>query len=318
MTKQSTGLGVAPRPRPVTWLHHHRQAASGSLHRAMSLPVATLLTWLAVGITLALPASLLVILNNIEAATENLSSPARFSVLLDTNASLDDANRLSQRIAARMDVADVALVDRDQALAGFAADTGLESLLSSLLENPLPHTILVNPRDDLNAEELVGLTRALESFGGVGEVVFDTLWQSRLASAVQLGRRLVFGIGLLMVLGAILILANTIRLAIEARRDEIVVIKLIGGGDAYARRPFLYTGLWSGMGGGLLGAAMTGLFFLYLSTPVDQLMQLYNSDQVFSGLGLMGVLAMMLFGGAIGLFSAWQAASVQLRELEPR
>ena len=284
----------------------------------MSLPVATLLTWLAVGITLALPASLLVILNNIEAATQNLSSPARFSVLLDTNASLDDANRLSQRIAARMDVADVVLVDRDQALAGFAADTGLQSLLSSLLENPLPHTILVNPRDDLNAEELVGLTRALESFGGVGEVVFDTLWQSRLASAVQLGRRLVLGIGLLMVLGAILILANTIRLAIEARRDEIVVIKLIGGGDAYARRPFLYTGLWSGMGGGLLGATMTGLFFLYLSTPVDQLMQLYNSDQVFSGLGLMGVLAMMLFGGAIGLFSAWQAASVQLRQLEPR
>ena len=318
MNKQGGGLGVAPRPRPVTWLHHHGQAASDSLRRAMALPVATLLTWLAVGITLALPASLLVILNNIESVTQNLNSPARFSVLLDMDISLDEANRLSQRVAARMDVIDVVLVDRDQALAGFAADAGLEGLLAALVDNPLPHTILVNPRNDLNAEELVGLTRALESFGGVGEVVFDTLWQSRLASAVQLGRRLVFGVGLLMVLGAILILANTIRLAIEARRDEIIVIKLIGGGDAYARRPFLYTGLWSGMGGGLLGAAMVGLFLLYLSPPIDQLMQLYDSNQVFHGLGVTGILAMMLFGGGIGLCSAWQAASVQLREMEPR
>ena len=54
-----------------------------------------------------------------------------------------------------------------------------------------------------------------------------------------------------MVIGAILILGNTLRLAIEARRAEIVVIKLIGGGDAFVRRPFLYMGLWCGVGGGV-------------------------------------------------------------------
>jgi len=312
------GLGVGPRPRPVTWLHHHRQAASGSLHRAISLPLATGLTWLVVGIALALPASLLVILQNLEAATADLHSPARFSVLLDEAVSQDQADRISQRIEARLDVVDVIFVDRERALAAFAADTGLTGLLDSLVDNPLPHTVLVNPRGDLGSAELAGLARALEGFEGVDEVVFDTLWQARLLGALQLGRRLVVGIGLLMVLGAVLILANTIRLAIEARRDEIVVIKLIGGGDAYARRPFLYTGLWCGIGGGLLGAAMSGLFFVYLSTPVDQLMQLYDSNRAFEGLGFMGVLNMMLFGGSIGLLSAWQAAAVQLRQMEPR
>ncbi len=282
------------------------------------MPVATLLTWLVVGIVLALPASLLVILQNLEAATQDMHSPARFSVLLSADATIDKAALVSQRIGARMDVADVVFVDKEQALAGFAADTGLEGLLASLAENPLPHTVLVNPRDDLGSEELAVLARALDSFDGVDEVVFDTLWQARLMGALQSGRRLVFGIGLLMVMGAVLILANTIRLAIEARRDEIVVIKLIGGGDAYARRPFLYTGLWSGLGGGLMGAAMAGLFFLYLSAPVDQLLQLYHSDRSFSGLGVIGVLTMMLFGGGIGLLSAWQAAAVQLKNLEPR
>ena len=96
------------------------------------------------------------------------------------------------------------------------------------------------------------------------------------------------------------------------------MIKLIGANNAYARRPFLYTGLWSGFGGGLLGAIMVGVFFIYLSEPVNQLLQLYNSDRRFTGLGIMGVLNMMFLGGTLGLLSAWHAATSQLRELEPR
>jgi cell division transport system permease protein len=247
-----------------------------------------------------------------------MRSPARFSILLEGNVSLTDAQDVSNRIQSRVDVRDVTLIPQDQALARFAADTGLVGLLDSIPENPLPHTLLVNPLDSVESEGLSQLAMALKAVKGVDQVVFDTLWQARLAGVLQAGRRLVMGIGLLMMMGAVLILANTIRLAIDARRDEIVVIKLIGANDAYARRPFLYTGLWSGFGGGLLGAIMVGVFFIYLSEPVNQLLQLYSSDQRFTGLGIMGVLNMMLLGGFLGLFSAWHAATSQLRELEPR
>jgi len=318
VNKGKGSLGVGPRPAPVTWLHHHRQAATGSLQRAIALPIATLLTWLVVGIALALPASLLVILQNLEGARANLSSPARFSVLLDTSVTLAKAEQTAARIEARLDVTAVSLLASDDALERFAVDTGLGGLLESLSENPLPHTVLVEPSEDLNPERLAGLAKALANFSGVDQVVFDTLWQARLDSMLQLGQRLAWGIGCLMVFGAVLILANTIRLAIEARRDEIIVIKLIGGGDGYARRPFLYTGLWSGMGGGLLGAVMVGAFLLYLTAPVDQLLQLYDSDLRFRGLGIIGVLAMMLLGGIIGLLSAWQASAAQLKHVEPR
>ena len=318
MNKRAVGLGTAPRATLVSWIHHHRQAASSSLLRALRLPVATGLTWLVVGIALALPASLLVILQNIETVTSDMRSPARFSILLEGNVSLTDAQDVSNRIQSRVDVRDVTLIPQDQALARFAADTGLVGLLDSIPENPLPHTLLVNPLDSVESEGLSQLAMALKAVKGVDQVVFDTLWQARLAGVLQAGRRLVMGIGLLMMMGAVLILANTIRLAIDARRDEIVVIKLIGANDAYARRPFLYTGLWSGFGGGLLGAIMVGAFFIYLSEPVNQLLQLYSSDQRFTGLGIMGVLNMMLLGGFLGLFSAWHAATSQLRELEPR
>jgi cell division transport system permease protein len=280
--------------------------------------VATGLTWLVVGIALALPASLLVILQNIEAVTGDMRSPARFSVLLEADTSLNAAQTILKRIESRVDVRDVTLIPQDQALARFAADTGLVGLLDSIPDNPLPHTLLVNPLASVESEGLSELAKGLKVVRGVDQVVFDTLWQARLAGVLQAGRRLVMGVGLLMMMGAVLILANTIRLAIEARRDEIVVIKLIGANDAYARRPFLYTGLWSGFGGGLLGAIMVGVFFIYLSEPVNQLLQLYDSDRRFTGLGIMGVLNMMFLGGALGLLSAWHAATTQLRELEPR
>lgn len=318
MNRPAAGLGIAPRRSVVSWVHHHRQAASSSLLRALRVPVATGLTWLVVGIALALPASLLVILQNIEAVTSDMRSPARFSVLLEADTSLNSAQEILSRVESRVDVRDVTLIPQDQALARFAADTGLVGLLDSIPDNPLPHTLLVNPLASVESEGLSELAQGLKAVRGVDQVVFDTLWQARLAGVLQAGRRLVMGIGLLMMMGAVLILANTIRLAIDARRDEIVVIKLIGANDAYARRPFLYTGLWSGFGGGLLGAIMVGVFFIYLSEPVNQLLQLYSSDRRFTGLGVMGVLNMMFLGGTLGLLSAWHAATSQLRELEPR
>ena len=318
MNRPAAGLGIAPRRTVVSWVHHHRQAASSSLLRALRVPVATGLTWLVVGIALALPASLLVILQNIEAVSSDMRSPARFSVLLESGTSLNSAQDILSRVESRVDVRDVTLIPQDQALARFAADTGLVGLLDSIPDNPLPHTLLVNPLVSAESEGLSALAQGLKAVRGVDQVVFDTLWQARLAGVLQAGRRLVMGIGLLMMMGAVLILANTIRLAIDARRDEIVVIKLIGANNAYARRPFLYTGLWSGFGGGLLGAIMVGVFFIYLSEPVNQLLQLYNSDRRFTGLGIMGVLNMMFLGGTLGLLSAWHAATSQLRELEPR
>ena len=318
MNRPAAGLGIAPRRTVVSWVHHHRQAASSSLLRALRVPVATGLTWLVVGIALALPASLLVILQNIEAVTSDMRSPARFSVLLESGTSLNSAQDILSRVESRVDVRDVTLIPQDQALARFAADTGLVGLLDSIPDNPLPHTLLVNPLASVESDGLSELAQGLKAVRGVDQVVFDTLWQARLAGVLQAGRRLVMGIGLLMMMGAVLILANTIRLAIDARRDEIVVIKLIGANNAYARRPFLYTGLWSGFGGGLLGAIMVGVFFIYLSEPVNQLLQLYDSDRRFTGLGIMGVLNMMFLGGTLGLLSAWHAATSQLRELEPR
>jgi cell division transport system permease protein len=122
----------------------------------------------------------------------------------------------------------------------------------------------------------------------------------------------------MLVLGVVLILGNTIRLAIESRREEIVIVKLVGGSNAFVRRPFLYTGLWYGVGGGVFAAALVAASLWYLGGPVDRLAELYQSPFRLSGLGVMGALNLVLLSGFLGLAGAWLAVARHLAEIQPR
>ena len=310
------GFGVGPRPIVGAWVHHHRQAAADSLGKMLAEPLSTLLTWLVVGVALALPTTLLVALLNAEQLAAGLQQPAQFSLLLADDVSDEQAQALRANIAARSGIVSAQLLTKEEALAQFSADTGLDAILASLDSNPLPDTILVRPAGDGDSHST--LAASLGHMAGVAEVVMDTQWIERLQAILALSRRLVLGFGVMMAVGAVLILANTLRLAIEARREEIIVIKLIGGSDGFARRPFLYSGLWFGIGGGVLAVMLVWSLLYFVSPPLMRLLQLYESTQPLQGLGVVGVLQLILVGGGLGMLSAWQASVLHLRRVEPR
>ena len=116
----------------------------------------------------------------------------------------------------------------------------------------------------------------------------------------------------------VLVLGNTIRLAIEGRRDEIVIIKLVGGTDAFVRRPLLYTGLWFGLGGGIVAALLVTAGTLLLSPLVRDLAATYGSNFTLRGLGVIDSLQLVLLGAVLGLAGAWLAVARHLRAIEPR
>lgn len=298
-----------------SWRDHHRLSAADSLGRLLDSPASSLLTWLAIGIALALPAALNVALENARAVSGSWDNPARISVFLGSAVTADEAGVLRGELAARGDVAEAALVSREAALEEFAALSGFADVLASLDDNPLPHLVLVTPAEGVEPQALQDELSALDT---VDQAVLDMAWLQRLNSLMEFGRRLVLALAGLLVVGVVLILGNTIRLAIESRRDEIVIVKLVGGSNAFVRRPFLYTGLWYGVGGGVAAALLVLLALLFLDGPVGKLAALYHSDFQLTGIGFIGSLQLVLLGGGLGLAGAWLAVSRHLGAVEPR
>ena len=237
------------------------------------------------------------------------------SLFLVEDASADQGRQLAEELAAAGDVQTARFVDREDALAEFSTLSGFADVLASLESNPLPNLILVSPREDARVPRL---RERLQAHPMVAEAVLDMEWLQRLNNFLLLGERMVAVVGTLLVLGVLLIIGNTIRLAIESRREEVVIVKLVGGSNAFVRRPFLYTGLWYGVGGGALAALLVTASFWAVQGPVGSLAESYGSLFRLHGLGVIGGLQLVLIGGGLGLAGAWLAVTQHLSRIEPR
>jgi cell division transport system permease protein len=294
----------------------HLQSLVASLGRLMRQPIASFLTGLVISIALALPAGLRVLVNNADVLSASWEGVADFTVYLDPQASEESAAALAAQIEARNDVVRVELITRDDALEEFRRSSGFGDALDALDANPLPHTLVVRPSSE-DLTNIEGLKTYLESLPETDIVQLDTEWVARLRAMLELGRRFVDLAGVLLGLAVLVVIGNTIRLEINNRREEIVVMKLVGGSDGFIRRPFLYVGLWYGVIGACGAAALIGLTLLLLGRPVADLAALYGSRFALSGLSL-GQLGLLLAGGAaLGLIGAALATARHLRSIEP-
>lgn len=270
------------------------------------------------GVALALPVALLLLLTSLEGVSAGWESSARLTAYLQLDASLDDMKDLGKRIDADGRVAGVELVSREQALAEFRKSSGLGDALDYLDDNPLPHTLLITPEDNTRTEVGVEqLMRFVEGLKGVERVQVDLGWLQRLNAMTELLSRAVWALSILLAAAVVLVIGNTVRLAIESRRDEILVAKLVGGTDAFVRRPFLYTGAWFGLGGGMVAWILLQLSLWWLSGPIGRLAGLYRSDFALSGLSVDGAFALIIVSMLLGWLGAWMAVKRHLDNIEP-
>ena len=274
------------------------------------------MVWLVVAISLALPGAMLLTLDNLRPLVPDLEQPAQVSVMLDGELDLEQADALQRELAAWDSVEGVTLVRRDEALAVFGEQTGLSGLLASLDHNPLPHALLLAPSAPLTEAALSQFVEAVDALPGVDRVIVDNQWMSRLDQALLAAERWGLALGAAMVLGAILALANTLHLAIDARREEILVVRVIGGSPGFVRRPFLYTGLYFGAGGGVLAGVMLWVLSLWIAGPVNALFVLYGSPGQIQGPGIGYPSALIALGACLGWLISWIASARYFSRLE--
>nr|WP_297398547.1 permease-like cell division protein FtsX [uncultured Marinobacter sp.] len=306
------------REQAESWLTHHRKVARDSARRLWRTPVASLMTWTVMGVALALPVALLLLLTSLQGVSAGWESSARVTAYLNLDVSLEKARGLADDIRADGRVSALELVDREQALAEFRASSGLEDALDYLQGNPLPHTLLVTPEESArSADGVQGLVQFVGGLDGVERVQVDLGWLQRLNAMTDLLARAVWVLAVLLASAVVLVIGNTVRLAIESRRDEILVAKLVGGTDAFVRRPFLYTGAWFGLGGGVVAWVLLQLSLWWLSGPIERLAGLYRSDFSLNGLSVDGALALIIVAMLLGWLGAWVAVKRHLDDIEP-
>jgi cell division transport system permease protein len=312
-----TRMGIGALLR--AWLLRHVQTFFYTLGQIWRRPVNATLTAAVIGIALALPAGLHVLLGNAQQVARGWDGATQVSLFLKRNVSETRAQALARELDALPEIGTVRYISRDQALEEFKSLSGFGDVLQVLEDNPLPSVLVLFPKVEQaqGAQAMEQLLEQLRARPEVDLAQLDMQWVKRIYAMMDIVRRGVWVLGSLLGLAVLLVVGNTIRLAIQNRRDEIVIIKLIGGTDAFIRRPFLYTGFWYGLFGGLIALGMIQVSLLFLAGPVAGLAGLYGSDFRLHGLDVLTALALFSGGCLLGLLGSWLAVGRHLREIEP-
>jgi cell division transport system permease protein len=295
----------------------HLQNLRGAVARLAGQPFATLLTVLVLAIAMALPAGLRVLVNNVGTLSGEWQSAADFTVYFKTSVPTERARAVARELEARDDVASTQFIDRGAALAEFRTHSGFGGALDALDANPLPDTLVVRPASGLSGNvEAIGA--AIGALPEIDLVQLDTQWVARLRAMLGLADRIVDLATSLLALAVAIVVGNTIRLEINNRSTEIEVTKLVGGTDAFIRRPFLYLGLCYGLAGALLAEVLLLTTLALVGPPVREVAALYSSDFTLAGLSLRENLVLLGGGALLGWAGAGLATARHLRAIEPK
>jgi cell division transport system permease protein len=248
----------------------------------------------------------LIITRNLGALLSEWKEQFQITVFLEDGITAEQTALLKKRIQSESAVKAMTYTSKEEALQNFRRELkGKESLLEGLGENPLPASFQIRVHESSQTPEALGkLSAFLSRLEGVEDVMYGQEWVDRLAAAVRILRLLGLSVGLALSLASVLIVSNTIRLAVYARADEIEIMRLVGATKMHIRAPFLLEGLiQGGLGAGL---ALLLLYGAYRAT----LWQLQQAPgpmlgmEVGSFLDTHWIAALLLAGAVVGAFGS--------------
>ena len=304
--------------RLVTLPIRHLQQAVGSLGDLWRTPFTSVMTVFVLGISLALPATLHLFVKNAQQVSEQWNSASQITLFLHLSTDDKSAKNLVKRIKLYPEVSEVHYISAEQALKEFKMLSGFGQSLEYLDKNPLPATILVTPTERASQASAANeLLIKLKQEREVEQGKLDLEWLTRLEAMAQLIEDIVIGVALLLCMSVVLIVGNTIRLAILNQKDAIAVMKLVGATDSFIQRPFLYSGVWFGVFGGLLSWLAVTILAQYLTGAISKLTDLYQSNFQLQGLSLNEALFLIAFAVFLGLAGSYISVRKHIRAIEP-
>lgn len=296
----------------------HAHALFSSLGRLVSAPFTTIMTIIVLAITISLAGIFYSLVINLQQLSTNLESSNQISLFLKTDITQQQAEQLAATIKQNESIANVSIINKDQALAEFKQYSGFGSALNALDKNPLPIVLQVLPKDTLeDIAQLETIEANLKNFVEVDFAQMDMLWIKRLQSMLKVASRTVDLLNIVLAFAVVFITGNTIRLELQSRRDEVEIAKLVGATHSFIQRPFLYSGFWLGFISGVSAWLIVTIIMLLLREPVETLSSLYQGAFHLLFFSTSQTLFLIFSSSALGVLGSWAVIHYQLHQLKP-
>ena len=293
------------------WLLFVRTAIRG----IASSPVTSGIAVVTIGVTLVLAGGFALLLRNMEELLDHFGDDLRVTAYLESEVSGEALRALKDRVLAIPGVEDVESLSQDEALERFRASVGSGSaLLDGLDINPLPASLEISLSDDRrSAEGMEAVANVIEGLAGVESLSSGRDWVEGYLRAVALVRSVGVGLGIILALATLLIVSNTIRLGIFARRDELEILSLVGASRPFVQTPFLLEGVIQGAAGGAIALGLLYALFRFalpgfefgLELLVGTAPRFFSSGEAL--ILVAGGAGLGLFGSAAALSGGWRS-----------
>ncbi len=305
-----------------SYLARHMQVLFSSIGDMARTPAASINTILTIAITLLLPSLLYIGIKSSEGVSETWQGRPQISVFLQANVSDSEAQIIFQEIQLHPAIELAEFVSPTQALEEFRLLTESASLdqeLDFIGGNPLPASIVLMPnKTSAKPAEMERLKESLNKIEGIESIRLDLAWTQRFNAILQTATRIGLLLSVLLGIGLVLIVGNTIKLLIYNRRDEIEITKLVGGSNAFVRRPFLYYGTLYGLFGGIISVILLFSAAILVSEPMNALASLYQRETLMYQPKTWEIGCIVLVGSLLGWLAARWSVMQHLWKIKPR
>ncbi|MEM7359481.1 MAG: permease-like cell division protein FtsX [Pseudomonadota bacterium] len=303
----------------ITYFSRHLQVLFATLGSMIRTPLTSANTIAIIAITLLLPTLLYVTVKSAEQLSGNWQGRPQISIFMEADVTSQEAELIYQELQLHPAIALAELVSPQQALAEFRTLSNMDYELDFLGENPLPASIVVMP-DDANtqSDRLLALKDELSKIEGIDTIRLDLDWTDRFNAILLAVSRVAGLLSALLGIGLLLIVGNTIKLLILNRREEIEITRLVGGSNAFVRRPFLYYGALFGVFGAVLALLLLlGAAYL-VNEPLSRLAELYQRDTLLYSLSIIEIGVIILVGATLGWVAARWSVGRHLSRIKPQ
>ncbi|QBR83310.1 FtsX-like permease family protein [Legionella israelensis] len=296
----------------------HCKAASHSLSQLCQKPFSTFMTVFIIAVAITLPTLFGVFIDNMGRLTQSWQRNGNISLYLKTTLSEAEQQAVLTRVQNMPGVGQATLKSADKGLQELSRQEGMQDIIHYLPANPLPAVVEVVPALAVHSPaQIEKLYLQLKVEPGVELAKLDLQWINRLYALLDLVADVANAFILMLSLAVILIIGNTLRLSLYHQREEIQVLKLIGATDPFILRPFLYAGIWYGLGGAVIAVLLVNIFILSLGMAVNAFIGTYQMSYPFYGMSIRQILFVVIFASILGWFGARLSVKRQLTLIEP-